>query len=79
MINVRLFGGLKRYTDGVRRIELASEDVKSVIDILHSIKVPKGEVGQVLVNGSPAESSRTFNDEVSDGDVVDFYPVSAGG
>ena len=79
MIEVRLFGGLKRHTGGVKKIGLSSEDVKSVIDILHTINVPKGEVGQVLVNGAPVESSRSFNDEVSDGDEVDFYPVSAGG
>ncbi|MBN1572900.1 MAG: MoaD/ThiS family protein [Deltaproteobacteria bacterium] len=79
MINVRLFGGLKQHTGGAKRIELAFEDVKSVEDILHTMRIPKGEVGQVLINGTPMESSRTFNDTVSDGDEVDFYPISAGG
>lgn len=79
MINVRLFGGLKKHTGGAKRIELASEDVKSVIDILHTIEVPRGEVGQVLINGTPAESSRDFKDAITDGDRVDFYPISAGG
>jgi molybdopterin converting factor small subunit len=79
MINVRFFGGLKRYTGGAKKIELASGDVKSVEDILHAMKIPRGDVGQVLINGTPAESSRSFKDRISDGDRVDFYPVSAGG
>ena len=61
MIEVRLFGGIKRHAGGKNRVELASEAVSSVNDILLSIEIPREEIGQVLVNGSPVEPSRDFN------------------
>lgn len=79
MIEVRIFGGIKRHAGGKNRIELESETVKSVKDILHSIEIPKGEIGQVLVNGSPVEPSRNFNETLVKGDIVDIYPIAAGG
>lgn len=79
MIEVRLFGGIKRHAGGKNRVELGSEAVKSVSDILFSIDIPSGEVGQILVNGAPVEPSRDFNQKVARGDVVDIYPIAAGG
>jgi molybdopterin converting factor small subunit len=79
MIEVRLFGGIKRHAEGKNRIELKSEAVKSVDDILLSIEIPKGEIGQVLVNGAPVEPSRNFKETVVRGDIVDIYPIAAGG
>jgi len=79
MIEIRLFGSLKKYVDGEKRVELKPDAVKCVNDILVILQIPKGEVGQILINGSPVNSSRTFTDSIISDDVVDLYPISAGG
>lgn len=79
MIEIKLFGSLKKYVDGEKRVELTHDVVKCVNDVLLILQIPKGEVGQILINGNPVNSSRTFNDSITNGDVVDLYPISAGG
>ncbi len=79
MIEIKLFGSLKKYVCGEKRVELAPDDAKCVNDVLLILQITKGEVGQILINGTPVNSSRAFNDSITNDDVVDLYPISAGG
>ncbi len=79
MIEINLFGSLKQYVDGEKRVELAPDAVKSVNDVLLVLQISKGEVGQILINGAPVNISRAFNDSIINDDVVDLYPISSGG
>ena len=79
MIEVRLFGSLKKYADGQKRVEFSPTAAKCVNDVLLILQIPKGEAGQILINGAPANSSRAFLDSIVNDDIVDIYPISAGG
>jgi molybdopterin converting factor small subunit len=79
MIEIKLFGSLKKYVGGEKSVELAPDDAKCVNDVLLILQIPKGEVGQILINGTPVNSSRAFYDSITNKDVVDLYPISAGG
>jgi molybdopterin converting factor small subunit len=72
-IEVRLFAGLRKYTNEKNRIQL--EEGATVYDFLEKLGIPPSEVAIILVNGRHA----TKDHPLRDAETVSLFPALAGG
>lgn len=76
MIEVHLYGKLRRFTDNLDPardsvIQVTTEKGDSVADIIRRIGIPDNEVGPIIfVNGRYSPQSR----QVDDGDRLGIFP-----
>ena len=81
-ILVKFFGDLRYQIKGYKpkgmlplNIELDSEEIQTISDILEEFFIIRDKVGHIFVNASYAG----FNKTVKDGDRVGIFPPVAGG
>ncbi|KAF0194888.1 MAG: hypothetical protein FD169_1630 [Bacillota bacterium] len=74
-VNVRIFGGLHRFTEGCTECKKAISQDTCAWDIVHILGIPEHEVWFVAVNGV-----RVAKEEILfDGDRVDIFAPVGGG
>ena len=73
MIEIRLFAGLRQGRQKIYRME--PDSVKTVQDIMDVLKIQRGEVNILLINGFHQKPET----EVKDGDIVSLFPAVGGG
>lgn len=73
MVEVRLFAGLRQGRDKI--IQMESESVHTIADIMERLDIPPSEVAIMLINGFHQKPEKA----VADGDVVSLFPAVGGG
>ena len=73
MIEVRLFAGLRQGRQ--KSYFMEPDSVKTVQDIMDTLRIQRGEVNILLVNGFHQKPET----EVKDADIVSLFPAVGGG
>lgn len=74
-VNVRIFGGLHRFTDGFTEGKKAISQGTCAWDMVGIFGIPEHEVWFVAINGVRAAKEQAL----SDGDRVDIFAPVGGG
>jgi len=77
-IELRVFGDLRRYVEGMaigESLSLRLDEGSTVKDILSRLGISKGDAKIILVNGR----AKKVDDRLDDGDRLAIFPAIAGG
>ncbi len=75
-LDVRLYATLRKYhPDSGEPIPVQMEDGSTLGDLFNALKIPRGEIKAVFVNGRSAEDDHLL----SDGDRIGIFPPIGGG
>lgn len=75
MVTIKFYSILKRYNDNKNIAKINIKDDVNIKYFLEKYEIIPGEVGVILLNSNLACEST----KISDGDVLELFPVFGGG